>query len=149
MTRCCRLLVVFALLATMTSTLLVYPHELAYFNEAAGGPAAGHRHLLHSNLDWGQDLLLTVQWLDSREICAGDVEFLLESGPWMSWLYGFHGTASPKYEVISLGRLSRRHSVSTVEVVATEAARVCPTTVFCLYDDHEHPDANGANGMRR
>lgn len=32
------------------------PHQLAYFNELAGGPANGHRYLVDSNLDWGQDL---------------------------------------------------------------------------------------------
>lgn len=37
-------------------TLRVYPHYLAYFNELAGGPAAGGRYLVDSNLDWGQDL---------------------------------------------------------------------------------------------
>jgi hypothetical protein len=36
----------------------VYPHQLSYFNEWAGGPAHGSRHLIHSSLDWGQDLLL-------------------------------------------------------------------------------------------
>jgi 4-amino-4-deoxy-L-arabinose transferase-like glycosyltransferase len=36
--------------------LLVHPHYLAYFNEAAGGPSGGHRFFVESNLDWGQDL---------------------------------------------------------------------------------------------
>lgn len=40
----------------------MYPHQLAYFNELAGGPASGHKHLLHSNLDWGQDLLFVKDW---------------------------------------------------------------------------------------
>jgi hypothetical protein len=31
-----------------------YPDYLAFFNIAAGGPSAGHKHLLDSNLDWGQ-----------------------------------------------------------------------------------------------
>lgn len=34
----------------------VHPHHLAYFNEAAGGPADGAKWLADSNLDWGQDL---------------------------------------------------------------------------------------------
>ena len=34
----------------------IHPHPLAYFNELVGGPRNGHRHLLDSNLDWGQDL---------------------------------------------------------------------------------------------
>jgi hypothetical protein len=34
----------------------IYPHYLAFFNRAAGGPGAGPRYLLDSNIDWGQDL---------------------------------------------------------------------------------------------
>jgi len=40
-----------------STTIAIIPHQLAYFNEIAGGPANGHRYLLGSNLDWGQDLL--------------------------------------------------------------------------------------------
>ncbi len=57
-----RSLIVTAALATLASALSVYPHELAYFNELAGGPRNGHLHLLHSNLDWGQDLLRAAEW---------------------------------------------------------------------------------------
>lgn len=32
----------------------VHPHELSYFNEAAGGPIGGRKILSDSNLDWGQ-----------------------------------------------------------------------------------------------
>ena len=38
------------------SSLAIYPHYLAYFNEAAGGPDKGYQYLVDSNLDWGQDL---------------------------------------------------------------------------------------------
>jgi len=57
MNRFVQLLVCTSLLATMASSLRVYPHQLAYFNELAGGPENGWRHLLGSNFDWGQDLL--------------------------------------------------------------------------------------------
>jgi hypothetical protein len=48
------------------SSLLVYPCSLSYFNELAGGPANGHRHLLDSNIDWGQDALRLKEWLDDH-----------------------------------------------------------------------------------
>ena len=54
--------------ALLASTLSVYPHQLAYFNELAGGPENGHKHLLHSNLDWGQDLLLARTWMQEEAI---------------------------------------------------------------------------------
>jgi hypothetical protein len=37
-------------------TLAVHPHELSFFNAAAGGPSRGAAWLNDSNLDWGQDL---------------------------------------------------------------------------------------------
>jgi Dolichyl-phosphate-mannose-protein mannosyltransferase len=48
------------------STLRVHPHELSYFNEAAGGPENGYHHLENSNIDWGQDLLFLKEWLDEH-----------------------------------------------------------------------------------
>ncbi len=41
---------------TAISSLMIAPHQLAYFNELIGGPTQGHRYLSDSNLDWGQDL---------------------------------------------------------------------------------------------
>ena len=33
-----------------------FPHHIQFFHALAGGTRNGHRLLLHSNLDWGQDL---------------------------------------------------------------------------------------------
>jgi hypothetical protein len=48
----------FALLCScyVVSSLSIYPHYLAYFNELIGGPNNGYKYLVDSNLDWGQDL---------------------------------------------------------------------------------------------
>jgi hypothetical protein len=46
----------------------IYPHHLAFFNLAAGGPADGARYLLDSNLDWGQDLRRLGRYLASHKI---------------------------------------------------------------------------------
>jgi 4-amino-4-deoxy-L-arabinose transferase-like glycosyltransferase len=35
-------------------TVSMFPYELSYFNELAGGPYGGYRYLVDSNLDWGQ-----------------------------------------------------------------------------------------------
>jgi hypothetical protein len=60
-------LVIYAsLLTTVGSALFVYPHELAYFNEMSGGINNGHRHLVHSNLDWGQGLVELERLLDDH-----------------------------------------------------------------------------------
>ncbi len=56
------------------SSLRIYPHYLAYFNEFVGGPGNGYRYLVDSNLDWGQDLKGLKKYMD-RE----DVEWVLFS----------------------------------------------------------------------
>ncbi|MGD9856809.1 MAG: hypothetical protein AB7U20_17820 [Planctomycetaceae bacterium] len=61
------ILIATALLATVASTLRVYPHQLAYFNELAGGPENGYTHLLGSNIDWGQGLVEVRDWLARHE----------------------------------------------------------------------------------
>ena len=38
----------------IVGTALVYPYEIAYFNELVGGPDGGYRYLADSNLAWGQ-----------------------------------------------------------------------------------------------
>lgn len=38
------------------ASLAAHPRQLAFFNRLAGGTEGGHRWLLDSNLDWGQDL---------------------------------------------------------------------------------------------
>ena len=45
-----------------------YPHNLAFFNQLVGGPANGHRYLVDSNLDWGQDLKGLKAWMTARGI---------------------------------------------------------------------------------
>jgi hypothetical protein len=50
----------------LASAAAVFPHYLAYFNLFAGGPANGHRLLVDSSLDWGQDLARVKPWLDAH-----------------------------------------------------------------------------------
>jgi hypothetical protein len=49
---------------SVVSSLSVVPHSMSYFNELAGGPKNGWRHLDNSNTDWGQDLLYLSTWYD-------------------------------------------------------------------------------------
>ncbi|HET6880588.1 MAG TPA: hypothetical protein VFI31_10560 [Pirellulales bacterium] len=70
-----RLLVVAALLSVPASSLWVYPDELAYFNELAGGCENGHEHLLGSSLDWGQDTLRLIEWQRSRHSDGDEAVF--------------------------------------------------------------------------
>jgi hypothetical protein len=59
--------VAFLALAWSTfSSLSVYPHSLSYFNELVGGPSGGPGYLIHSNIDWGQDLFFLKRWLHNH-----------------------------------------------------------------------------------
>ncbi|MCX6985694.1 MAG: glycosyltransferase family 39 protein [Lentisphaerae bacterium] len=57
---------VFLLLWFLAESLAIWPHYLAYFNQIAGGPKNGYRHLVDSSLDWGQDLKGLGKWLKSK-----------------------------------------------------------------------------------
>ena len=68
------------------STASIYPHYLTFFNEIAGGPKNGHRVLVDSNLDWGQDLVGLKRWMDTSGV------------PKIQLLYfGFCNIAEPQF----------------------------------------------------
>jgi hypothetical protein len=57
-----------AVALTAVSSLLIAPHQLAYFNELIGGPTHGYRYLSDSNLDWGQDLKGLKSFMDQEGV---------------------------------------------------------------------------------
>jgi 4-amino-4-deoxy-L-arabinose transferase-like glycosyltransferase len=76
-----------ALLWALGSSLAIYPHYLAYFNELAGGPRGGMRYLGDSNLDWGQDLRGVRPWMEKHGVRHIKL--------------GYFGTALPQYYGLS------------------------------------------------
>jgi hypothetical protein len=76
---------------SLGNVFAVHPHYLAYFNELAGGAANGHKVLIDSNLDWGQDLKALKPWMDGQ-------------GVRKIWLLYF-GTAEPAYYGIDAVRV--------------------------------------------
>lgn len=45
-----------------------FPNHLAYFNALVGGSAEGHKYLLDSNLDWGQDWKPAARYVKQNEL---------------------------------------------------------------------------------
>lgn len=78
--------IIFLGLWYLSSAINVYPHFLAYFNELAGGAQSGHKILLDSNLDWGQDLKGLKAWMVKNEVKK--IQFVY---------FGFHNVAAPRY----------------------------------------------------
>jgi tetratricopeptide (TPR) repeat protein len=68
------------------SSVRSFPDYLAFFNEFAGGARNGHKILLDSNLDWGQDLKGLKRWMDSNGVKK--IQFLY---------FGFHDARAPRY----------------------------------------------------
>lgn len=56
------------MLGLTAESVAIYPHYLAFFNAAAGGPDNGPRYLVDSNLDWGQDLKNLKAYVDRHHI---------------------------------------------------------------------------------
>ncbi len=52
----------------LASSLWIYPHSLSYFNESIGGPLNGPKHLLGSNVDWGQDWKYLADWTRENSV---------------------------------------------------------------------------------
>jgi hypothetical protein len=83
------LVVVFA-----AESLAGYPHYIAYFNPLVRRTEA-YRHLVDSNLDWGQDLPSLAKWL--REHNSGDAKLPV--------YFAYNGSARPTQYGIDAVRL--------------------------------------------
>ena len=81
-------------LSTAVGTLRMTPNELAFFSILIGGPEAGYRYLVDSNLDWGQRSSLFERYLDANPEVLRDMPeaaFQPEPGRYIvsaSWLHG-------------------------------------------------------------
>jgi hypothetical protein len=50
----------------LCSSLYYFPHSMSYFNELIGGPQNGYKHLIGSNIDWGQNSYLLKKWYNKH-----------------------------------------------------------------------------------
>ena len=53
---------------TIVCCARIHPHYLSYFNELGGGPEHGRFHLVDSNIDWGQDLVLLRKYMNDHGV---------------------------------------------------------------------------------
>jgi tetratricopeptide (TPR) repeat protein len=70
----------------IVSSAVTYPSYLTFFNEIAGGAKNGHKILLDSNLDWGQDLRGLKAWMVKHNV--QNIQFLY---------FGFYDISAPRY----------------------------------------------------
>lgn len=111
----------------IVSSLSIYPHSLAYFNEFAGGPRNGSAHLIDCNIDWGQDLFELARWQELHP----------DASP---FFVAYHGQVNPRLRGIAFR--SPRPDTETPEGVPTWAPGYYAISVHILrgglafmYDD--------------
>jgi hypothetical protein len=63
------------------SFALATPGYLSYFNVVAGGPSGGAKHLVDSNVDWGQDLARLKGWMEARGVPELDLAYFGTADP--------------------------------------------------------------------
>ena len=68
--RLSKIIVVVLAVGYLIPSVLIFPNYLSYFNLASGGPRNGHRWLIDSNLDWGQDLPVLKEYMERKGIKA-------------------------------------------------------------------------------
>lgn len=89
-----RTLLVVLGLGTVTETMLIAPHYLAYFSPLVGGPKKGYTELVDSSLGWGTNLPGLKRWLDEHNPGNREPVYL-----------SYFGTDSPDYRGITCHRL--------------------------------------------
>jgi hypothetical protein len=73
----------------ISTSVIAYPYYLSYFNDAVGGSEQGHKYLLDSNVDWGQGLKETAEWLKNNGYLNQTIRL------------GYFGNEDPKYRGIT------------------------------------------------
>jgi len=101
-----------------------HPAHLAYFNLAAGGSEQGHRVLLDSNLDWGQDLYRLPAAL--RELGHQGEIGLLYFGHVPPELYGIQYTLVPHRPVEGVLAVSVQYLMGGSYAATDPAGRLVP-----------------------
>ena len=94
-TRGWRALLVLLIAWQATESFVVRPDYLAYFNQIAGGPPNGYKHLVDSSLDWGQDLPSLNDWLEQHRQ-PGERLYLAYFGAADPAWYGINAASLPQ-----------------------------------------------------
>ena len=78
-----KLISIISIMYIILINIYIFPHYLAFFNVLSGGPKNGYKHLIDSNIDWGQDLKSLADYLKKNNIKKINLSYF--------------GTAPPEY----------------------------------------------------
>jgi Dolichyl-phosphate-mannose-protein mannosyltransferase len=115
---------------------LATPGYLSYFNVLAGGVHGGIRHLLDSNVDWGQDLGRLKRWMDANEVAQVDLAYF--------------GTADPRALGIDFRKVALVFDFYPgLPVVRPEPGRYLAASVTLLAGVYMHGDRDFGSELER
>jgi 4-amino-4-deoxy-L-arabinose transferase-like glycosyltransferase len=114
----------------LASTAFIYPHFLAYFNEAVGGPSQGYRWLADSNLDWGQDLKLLAKY---RREHPEEPFYLSYFGTAYADYYGIRANILPGFNSRMAERLRNKDYVRFEDVPSGAIVAISATNLSGVY----------------
>jgi tetratricopeptide (TPR) repeat protein len=91
-------------LAAAAEFAAVYPHNLTFFNQLAGGPDNGFRYLTDSNLGWGQNLKPLKTWMDRNRIAHVNLAYFGQADPAYYEIDCTYLPGSPTFAQTSIAR---------------------------------------------
>jgi hypothetical protein len=131
----------------IASSLWIYPHSLAYFNESIGGPINGPKYLLSSNVDWGQDLL----YVRDSTVENGSERiqlYLAYFGSFDPVVVGFNRSPNRVIESVDYDKDPSRKDFNVVHPLTNLNAGQYVVSVNVLYD-YWLPARDGASSPQR
>jgi len=129
---------------TLVSSLAVYPHSIAYFHEAVGGPRNGHKYLLGSNIDRNQDHYYLKQWQKAHPEAVNMAEHM--RAVVATGYRAESGRINAGWYAISIDSLYHPKSLYRVLAHRPPIAQIGYTTyVFYVPEDIEVPEEESSN----
>jgi len=116
------------------TAIAVHPHQSTYFNLLAGGGArTGSRHLMDSNVDWGQDLPEVARWLRARGWTRVNLAYFGMSDPAAYGLVDYHAILAEPVTPHSGPPDPALPTVVSLNCLGPPGVRYCSETVASLY----------------
>lgn len=103
-------------------SLAAYPYYTAFFNVLVGGPAAGPKYLVDSNIDWGQDLKRLGEFVTAR---GSPKTCVMYFGTAPTWYYLKYPANFPSLEEMRRG-VQPECELAAVSVTPLEGVYVDP-----------------------
>jgi 4-amino-4-deoxy-L-arabinose transferase-like glycosyltransferase len=103
------------------ASLWVFPHHLSYMNEMVLGPGNGHRVLVDSSLDWGQDLKRLKRYMDSEGVQRVKLSYFGSAPP---EYYGIASEPLPSFPPVGQAPPSAPVSLAPSGVYAISATNL-------------------------